>query len=137
MAELLTLQVVTPERTVINGLEVQSLVAPGTKGSLGILPNHAPILTSLDIGVVKFKPAGADRYEKMAISGGFLEVSDNRAVILADAAERAPDIDLVRARQARERAEARLRERSALVDTARAEMALRRAMNRLKVAQDS
>lgn len=134
MADTLTLQVVTPERTLISGLEVKALVAPGSKGSLGILPNHAPLLSSLDIGVVKFKPAGSEQYEKMAISGGFLEVSENRAVILADAAERAADIDVLRARQAKERAEARLRDRGALVDAVRAELALRRAVNRLRVA---
>lgn len=133
---LLTLQVVTPERTLIDRLEIKALVAPGSNGSLGILPDHAPLLTSLEIGVVKFKPAGSDRYEKMAISGGFLEVSENRAVILVDAAERAADIDVLRARQAKERAEARLRERSALVDTVRAELALRRATNRLRVADN-
>lgn len=136
MAGTLSLQVVTPERVVIDQRPVSAVVAPGDKGSLGILPGHAPLLTSLDVGVLRFKPAGGARYEKLAISGGFMEVSEDRVIVLADAAERPAEIDVVRARQAKERAEARLRERSVLVDSARAEMALRRALNRLRVAAD-
>lgn len=130
----MTLEVITPERTVLDTVQVKSLIVPALDGLLGVLPGHAPLVAGLGIGVVKYKEAGKDRYTKMAITGGFLEVSDDRAVLVADAAELASSIDVLRARQARDRAQARLRDRSALIDHARAELALRRALNRLQVA---
>lgn len=137
MAETLTLEVITPERAVLDKVEVKALIVPALDGLLGVLPGHAPLVAGLGIGVVKYKEDGADRYTKMAITGGFLEVSDNHAVLVADAAEKADSIDLLRARQARDRAQARLRDRSALIDYARAELALQRALNRLQVAGDA
>lgn len=133
----MTLEVITPERSVLDTVEIKSLIVPALDGLLGVLPGHAPLVAGLGIGVVKYKEAGAERYTKMAITGGFLEVSDNRAVLVADAAEKADSIDLLRARQARDRALARLRDRSALIDYARAELALQRALNRLRVAGDA
>ncbi len=113
--------------------EVVSIVAPGAEGYLGILAHHAPLITALIPGKLTVK--GADHGEAIyAISGGFLEVSDNRAVILADSLEAAGEIDVERAKQARERAAARLREHDEKIDTARAEAALERAINRIRVA---
>lgn len=135
MARSLKLNVVTPERKLIDELPVTSLVAPSAGGYVGILPGHAPLVAGLKIGVVKFRTAERpNEFEVMAVSGGFLEVSGDQATILAEAAERAADIDVMRARQAKERAEAALREKRDLTDAARAELALKRAINRLRVA---
>jgi F-type H+-transporting ATPase subunit epsilon len=128
------LEVITPERVVLRE-EVEALVVPATEGYLGILPNHLPIITGLVPGVVRYRKGG--RTARMAVSGGFMEVAQNRAVILADAAERAEEIDVARAQRAKERALRRLRERPPGLDVLRAEMALRRALARLKAAQGS
>ncbi|NLA11014.1 MAG: F0F1 ATP synthase subunit epsilon [Firmicutes bacterium] len=125
-------EVVTPERKILQE-EVDSVIAPGTEGYLGVLPRHTPLLTTLKPGVVSYrKAAGAD--ERLAVSGGFMEAGPDRVVILADTAELAGEIDVERARQARERAERRLQERPAELDVARAEAALARSLARLKAA---
>jgi len=132
MAEnTIKLEVVTPDRKVVSE-EVEMVVAPAAEGYLGILANHAPLITSLQIGMLKYTAGGQE--QKLAISGGFLEVKDNRAVVLAEAAERPEEIDVQRALAAKERAERRLSERNADIDLVRAEVALKRALNRLKVA---
>ncbi len=137
MAGSLTLQVVTPEKQVVQQLEIKSLIVPADNGYMGILPGHAPLVSTLRIGAVKFRESGSpSKWERMAITGGFLEVNNDQATLVVDAAERAVDIDVLRAKSAKERAEARLREKTALVDEARAELALMRAINRLRVAQN-
>lgn len=133
MGDTLSLEVVTPERIVLKGVQTDSLIVPSVEGLLGILPNHAPMVASLRIGILKYKKDG--KFQKMAISGGFLEVADNKAVILADTAETSGEIDAMRAKAARERAEARLRGRRADVDLARAEAALHRAQARLRAVE--
>ncbi|GAW93840.1 F0F1 ATP synthase subunit epsilon [Calderihabitans maritimus] len=126
------MEVVTPERVVFSE-EVDSLIVPAAEGYLGVLPNHAPLITGLEIGVVRYKQGG--RESKMAISGGFMEVYENRAIILADTAEKGDEIDLERAQRAKERAEKRLKERPPDLDVVRAELALKRALARIKAAQ--
>ncbi len=133
MSDLLELTVVTPERVVLKE-SVYSLVLPGVDGYLGVLPNHAPMLAALKIGVVKYRRPGGE-FSPLAVSGGFFEVSNNKAVILADSAERPEEIDLNRARAARERAEKRLRSKAENIDFHRAQLALQRAINRLRVAR--
>lgn len=98
----LSVQVVTAEREVFAETDVDMVVAPGSEGVLGILPRHAPLLTVLQPGMVRVKK-GAEE-EALAVSGGFLQVSRDRVLILADTAERASEIDEARAVQARERA---------------------------------
>ena len=124
----LKLEVVTPERKVLSE-EIVSLIVPAIEGYLGILPNHAPIISGLEPGVIKYKVGGD--YKKMAISGGFLEVSANKASILANTAELAEEIDVQRAQAAKERAEQRLQNKRD-IDVLRAELALKRALARLK-----
>lgn len=124
------LDIVTPERIVFSE-DVDMIVAPGLDGQLGVLADHAAIITGLDIGILKVKTSS--REEVMSISGGFLEVNNNKAVVLAETAERPEDIDVSRARSAMERAEQRLAARSPELDTVRAEAALKRALVRLKV----
>ena len=132
MAEQLFLEVVTPERVVLRE-RVEAVVVPSTDGYLGILPNHAPMVAAVSLGIVQYGRMHGPK-EKMATTGGFLEVSENRVTILADTAELASEIDVARARAARDRALARLRDRSAQVDHARAQRALARALNRLRAA---
>ncbi len=132
MAEkVITMEVVTPEHHLCS-VETESVVVPAFEGYLGVLPNHAPLITQLSLGVVTYKVGG--REKKMAITGGFMEVSDNKVVILADTAELAEDIDTARAESARERAARRLREKDANLDYVRAQAALQRATIRLKAA---
>ncbi len=127
------LDIVTAERVVYSG-DVDEIVAPGVSGQLGILPHHTPLMTILQAGELVAKNSGRD--EIMAISGGFLEVRPDRVIILADAAERAEEIDMARAATAKQRAEERLRDRKAIgLDQAAAEAALKRALARLSVAE--
>ena len=128
----LHVDIVTAERIVYSD-EVDLVVAPGVQGELGILPNHVPIVTPLQPGEIRIRRAGAE--DLMAIGGGFLEVFQNKVIILADTAERADEIDLARAEAARQRAEERLRLRGSEVDATRAEVALRRSIMRIRVAQ--
>ena len=127
-----SVELLTPEKTVLSS-EVTALVAPGSEGFLGVLAHHAPLITALVPGPLTLTYEGA-RKEVYVLSGGFLEVSGNHAVILADAAERPEEIDRERAEAARDRARARLRERSPDLDFDRAEAALRRALVRLRLA---
>jgi F-type H+-transporting ATPase subunit epsilon len=128
----LRLEIVTAERLVYSD-DVDVVVAPGIEGQLGILPHHAPLMTMLQPGELLLRKGGEETY--LAISGGFLEVFQNKVVILADTAERAEEIDIARAEEARRRAQAQLGKPSPEVDQAAAEAALRRALTRLKVAE--
>ena len=126
------LEVVTPERVAYSG-QVASLQAPGSEGSFGVLAGHIPLLTSLQIGRLRFVEEGGTEVQ-MAISGGFVEVGREQVAVLAETAERVEEIDVARAEAARQRAEERLaRAREERVDVARAEAALARAINRLRI----
>jgi F-type H+-transporting ATPase subunit epsilon len=126
------IDVVTAERLVYSE-EVDIVIAPGVEGQLGVLPYHAPLMTTLEAGEMIVRKG--DEEFSLAISGGFLEVRPDRIIVLADTAERDDEIDLARAEEARRRAEERLSETGVGVDMARAEAALRRSMTRLKVAE--
>lgn len=127
------LEVVTPERVAYSG-QVASLQAPGSEGSFGVLAGHIPLLTSLQIGRLRFVEEGGSEIQ-MAISGGFVEVGREQVAVLAETAERVEEIDVARAEAARQRAEERLaRAREERVDVARAEAALARAINRLRTS---
>ena len=126
------LDVVTAERPVFSD-DVDGVVAPGIDGQLGILPHHAPLMTMLQPGELLVRK-GEEEF-CIAVTGGFLEVRPDRVVILADAAERAEDIDVRRAEEAMKRAQERIRERPTGLDAARAEAALRRALTRMEVVE--
>lgn len=128
----LRLEVVTPQRTVLT-TDAESVIVPGVEGRLGFLKGHAPIVAGLKVGLVEFGGMNETK-NVIAITGGFVELSEDKVSILADAAEVADEIDVVRATAAKERAEKRLRERQANIDRARAEAALTRAVNRLQAA---
>ena len=127
------LDIVTAERMVYSE-DVDAVIAPGVEGQLGILPHHTPLMTALQSGELRVKKGGEEI--SLAISGGFLEVRPDRIVVLADAAERAEEIDIARAEEAKRRAEQRLVERRAAgVDESRTRASLLRSLARLKVAE--
>ncbi|MCC7140584.1 MAG: ATP synthase F1 subunit epsilon [Candidatus Eisenbacteria bacterium] len=134
MAETFHLSVLTPTASLLDE-EVESAIFPGSEGYLGVLAHHAPLLTALIPGKITVRrPDGTTSL--YAVSGGFLEVSGNRANVLADALEEAGSIDTARATRALERARARMKEHGKW-DTTRNEAALRRAQNRLGVVHDA
>ncbi len=126
------LDIVTAEKVVFSD-DVEVLVAPGVEGQLGILPHHAPLMTTLQVGELRVRK-GEEEFS-LAISGGFLEVRSDRVIVLADAAERSGEIDIARAEEAKRRAEEELGRHPPEVDAARVEAALRRSLIRLKVAE--
>jgi F-type H+-transporting ATPase subunit epsilon len=127
------LEIITPRKVVYSG-EVQSFTVPGVMGGFQVLVNHAPLLAQISIGEVKVEDAGGVEM-RYATSGGFVEVSNNHAVLLAETAELPEEIDLNRAQAARDRAQKRIDEHSVGTDIDRARLALYRAVNRLLVAQ--
>lgn len=131
MASML-LDIVTAERLMYSE-EVEGVVAPGAAGVLGILPGHAPLLTSLAPGELLITKDG-ERTE-IAVSGGFLEMLRNRVVVLADTAEQAEEIDLERAEDALRRAEERVATADSAMDLQRALSAMRRSRARIAVAR--
>ncbi|MBQ3180515.1 MAG: F0F1 ATP synthase subunit epsilon [Firmicutes bacterium] len=132
MAEnAIRLDIVTPAGLLMSDT-VDTVNLPATLGSMGVLKNHAPLMTTLDIGTVKYHKGGSDHF--LAVCGGFAEVKNNVVIILADAAEKAEEIDVERAKAAEQRAKERLHNRTADLDVARAELALRRAVNRIKTS---
>jgi F-type H+-transporting ATPase subunit epsilon len=130
----LRLQIVTAERVVFDS-DVDYVTAPGAEGSLGILPRHAPLLSGLTPGELRYRRSGEQ--VALAIGGGFIEIFNNKVVVLADSAERSDEIDVARAEEARKRAERLLSERGKLSadDALRTELALRRALTRIEVAR--
>ena len=125
-------EVVTAERELYSG-EADELIAPGTEGMLGILPRHAALLTTLKPGTLRIKLNGAE--EPLFVSGGFLEVSNNQATVLADTAEHAEEIDQARAEEARRRAQERLAQTTSNTERAELQAALQRAIERLRVSE--
>jgi F-type H+-transporting ATPase subunit epsilon len=128
------LEIATAERLVYSD-DVNMVIAWGTEGQLGILPHHAPLITMLQPGELIIRKDDGESY--LAVSGGFLEVRPEKVVILADACERADEIDIARAEDAKQRAGALMESPTADSDTAAAEAALRRSLVRLRVAERS
>ncbi len=131
MADTLQLQIVTPDKRLVddNASQVQ---IPGKSGYLGILPGHAPLITELMIGEISYNQGGKTHH--FAVSWGFVEVLPDKVTILADTAERAEDIDVTRAQEAKAKAEEALRRAAADLDFDATLFALRRAEVRLEVA---
>ena len=130
----LYLEVVTPAKVVVSR-EVDMVVAPGSEGEFGVLPEHVSFLTGIVPGELKYA-SGSER-ESLAVTAGFAEVSSNKVSVLVDAAEKSGEIDADRAKRAMERAKERLaadRGRKD-IDFLRAEAALKRAVARMKVAR--
>ena len=135
---MFTLSIVTPEKVFLEE-EIKSLVVPGTEGYLGILSNHAPLITALQPGKIEYRDA-ADKVQILAVTRGFLEVSNNVATLLADAVERADDIDIERARATYDREKKRLisaGEGETDIDLPSVRAALERAKNRIRIYEDT
>ncbi|CAM2930085.1 F0F1 ATP synthase subunit epsilon [Paenibacillus sediminis] len=128
------LEIVTPERVVFSQ-QVDSLIVRGVEGELGILPGHIPMVTPLKVAPIDVK-VGKDHLT-FAVNGGFVEVRKDKVVVLAESAELSSEIDVERAKAAKERAERRLADRNKQdeIDYRRAELALQRAMNRIMVSE--
>jgi F-type H+-transporting ATPase subunit epsilon len=131
MADTLHLQIVTPDRLLVRE-DCDQVQIPGKGGELGILPGHAPLITELKIGEISYRVGTTTQY--LAVAWGFAEVLPDKVTILADAAERADDIDVKRAQEAKARAEEALRRGHADLDYDATLYALRRAEVRLEVA---
>lgn len=132
MSELY-LEIVTPSKSAFSG-EIKSITVPGTKGRFQVLNNHAPIISTFDIGMIKVDlPNGkSDHY---ATAGGTIEVLDNKVLVLADSIEQDSEIDEERALNAKQRAEERLLEKKSDINITRAQASLARANNRILVKE--
>ncbi|MFZ7134439.1 MAG: F0F1 ATP synthase subunit epsilon [Eubacteriales bacterium] len=126
------LQILTPEKNFFEG-EVQLIVVKGVEGSMGIMYDHEPFVTPLGIGPIKILQD--NRIKHAAISQGYVEVMEEKIVILADTAEWPEDIDISRAEEAKKRAEKRLSKKENHIELLKAEIALKKAINRINVAK--
>lgn len=129
----LSVDIVTVERTVLQEQGVDEVIAPGVEGEFAVLPQHAAFMTMLAPGEMVLKKGAEET--PFAVTGGFFEVLNDHVVVLADAAERAEEIDVQRAEQARERARLALERRESAEEQATAQAALQRALIRLRVAE--
>jgi F-type H+-transporting ATPase subunit epsilon len=132
MADTFQLEIVTPEKKVVDTAASEAQI-PGKNGYLGILPGHAPLITELAVGEITFR-VGAEE-QRLAVAWGFAEVLPDKVTILAETAERPSEIDVERARKAKERAEQRLASGDPSVDVERSLDALAKADTRLEVAE--
>ncbi|SHJ74622.1 ATP synthase F1 subcomplex epsilon subunit [Dethiosulfatibacter aminovorans DSM 17477] len=126
------LEIVTPDRMFYQG-EADMIVVRGIAGEMGILKDHEPFVTPLSIGQVRIKDDG--QFKSAALSQGYMEVLEEKVVILSDTAEWPDEIDIERAEQARVRAEKRLEQKVEGLDILRAEIALKKAVTRIGVAK--
>jgi F-type H+-transporting ATPase subunit epsilon len=133
MAETIQLEIVTPERLVVNDT-AEYIEIPGKSGYLGVLPGHAPLITELAVGEISYKNAG--KTNRLAVAWGFAEVLQNKVTILAETAEKADEIDTTRAEAAKKKAEAEL-QKAGPEGNKDAQAALQRANTRLDVAGKS
>jgi F-type H+-transporting ATPase subunit epsilon len=133
MADTFQLEIVTPAKLVVKDVAEEAQI-PGLNGYLGILPGHAPLITELSVGTITYRSGGADH--TLAVAWGFAEVLQDKVTILAETVERPEEIDVERARKAKERAEQRLKSNDPKIDFDRAEDALLRAETRIKVATE-
>jgi len=132
MSEL-NLEIITPEKPVFKD-QIEAVTIPGTLGSFQILKDHAPLISSFEIGIIKVKKDTAETF--YTTSGGTIEVNHNKVLVLADSIEKLNEIDQDRAEQAKKRAEERLRKKQEEnIDEARAKAALNRALNRLNAVK--
>ena len=129
----LELEIISPEKKVYSG-KVKSVTIPGTKGNFQVLFNHAPLISTIEIGIIKLDLTD-DSTRIFTTSGGSAEVLDNKVLILSDTVEPIDTIDVERARNAKERAENRLTNKGVIIDVDRARAALARALNRIKASE--
>lgn len=132
MAEI-NLEIITPEKIIYKD-SVDSITVPGTKGMFQVLKDHAPLMSTIEIGVITFKKADDNKY--LTTAGGTIEVLNNNVLILADSVEVIEDIDIDRAESAKTRAEENIKKKKEEdIDFVRAELALKRAINRISARE--
>jgi F-type H+-transporting ATPase subunit epsilon len=127
------LEIVAPSRQVVRSERVDEVIAPGSEGEFGVLPGHMPFLTTLKVGMLSYREG--TQWHHLAVDWGYAEVGADRVIILAEGADRASDIDIAEARQAKERAEKALSEKLEQADYEKNRIELLRAMIRLQVAE--
>ena len=132
MADTFQFEIVTPERSVASG-DAEEMQIPAKRGYIGILPGHAPMITELSVGEVSYR--NGSKTERFSVAWGFAEVLPDKVTILAETAERASEINVERARRAREKAEERLRSADDEADVERARAAFKAAEARIEVAE--
>lgn len=133
MASTFQLEIVTPDRKLFDD-QVEMAIVRTSEGDVGILKDHIPTVAPISIGVIKIKKDG--KLLQATCSGGFVSIDEEKTTIITDASEWPDEIDIVRAEAAAERAKERLEKDSEKIDTARAQMALYKAINRLRIARD-
>jgi F-type H+-transporting ATPase subunit epsilon len=134
MPETFQFEIVTPEKLVVRDV-AEEMQIPAKNGYIGVLPGHAPLITELAVGEITYRNDGYTHH--IALAWGFAEVLPDKVTILAENAERADEIDVKRAQEAKERAEQRLKSGNTETDYERAQNALQRAETRLQVASKS
>jgi F-type H+-transporting ATPase subunit epsilon len=107
---MFTLNLVTPDKKLVTETEIDEVIVPGFKGQLDILPGHAPLMTTLGTGTLRYKAKGASAYESVVVSWGYCQVNPGGVVVLAETAESLEEIDRARAEAAKKKAEAELLE---------------------------
>jgi F-type H+-transporting ATPase subunit epsilon len=132
MADSFQLEIVTPEKKVVKDV-AEEIQIPGKDGYLGILPGHAPLITELSVGEISYRKGGQTHY--LSVAWGFAEVLPDKVTILAETAERPEEIDVKRAQESKQKAEAALKTGKTEADFTHAEDALKRAETRLEVAE--
>jgi len=132
LPSVLALELVTPDRAIVHE-DVEEIELPGSEGYFGVLPGHTPLLATLGVGELWYRRGNEKFY--LSLAGGFAEVLADRVIVLAQIAERAEDIDLARAEQARVRAEERLTRATPDLDVERARLAVLKQLTRIRVAQ--
>ena len=134
MADTFQFEIVTPEKLVASG-EAEEMQIPAKNGYIGVLPQHAPLITELSVGEISYRAGG--KTERLAVAWGFAEVLPDKVTVLAETAERAGDIDIGRAERSKQQAEEHLRDAHSEVDVERASASLKRAEARIDVAGKS
>lgn len=132
MAKTFQLEIIASDRVFFNG-QCESLVFPGLDGAHGVLANHEMTVTCINAGEMKYKIDGEWQYA--AVSDGYVEITSNHVIILADTVEKPEEIDVKRAEEAKQRAEEKLRQKQSIMEYYHTQAALNKAMNRLKVNQ--
>lgn len=130
MASLFKLDIVTPDKQFFNE-EIEMLIVRTTEGDVGVLHNHEPLVAPVSIGAIRIKKDG--KFKSAACAGGFINVDETGVTVVTDSAEWSDEIDINRAQEAKDRAEARLQEENKEIDVLRAKISLNRAVNRVRV----
>lgn len=130
------LDLVTPEKRLLTGAEMQEVLVPGHRGQLDILPGHAPLVTTLTSGILRYKPVGSTEYQSVAISWGYCEVTTSGVKVLAETAETSKEIEKGRAEEALRLSETKLKEGLTVGEMIKYQRKFKRAQTRLELLKN-